>query len=327
LQHLAWSATTRGDYALADRMLERAAEVFTALDDDGGLSWCAGTEGFVRLLQGRFVQARALARALLPLGQARDDRWGTAACLSIDAFASAELGDIDSALTETTTAYDDFVALGDTWGQSLALTARGAALRGANRHDEATEALMRAVDTSADALHPVTGALALGVLGYTRLDVGDSDGARDAAERALALLAGMDLEPGALVGLRVLLAQALRAQGSLADALTLLEEAQTHRDGSLVFPRRQALAHLAGALAESGDTRTALEVASSALAEPAEDVRSRVVALRVLATCLAGCGDRPAAELALRQARALAYATQQQSERAATDRALAALSR
>src|SRR5205085_7867390 len=50
LQHLAWSATTRGDYALADRTLVEAAEVFNSLDDDGGLSWCAGTEAFVRPL-------------------------------------------------------------------------------------------------------------------------------------------------------------------------------------------------------------------------------------------------------------------------------------
>src|SRR5213078_4132858 len=82
LQHLAWSATTRGDYALAEQMLTQAADVFTALDDDGGLSWCAGTEAFVRLLQGRLRQARNLAQGLLPLGRAMGDRWGTAACLT-----------------------------------------------------------------------------------------------------------------------------------------------------------------------------------------------------------------------------------------------------
>jgi class 3 adenylate cyclase/tetratricopeptide (TPR) repeat protein len=325
LQHLAWSATTRGDYPQAERMLARAAEVFTALDDDGGLSWCAGTEAFVRLLQGRLREARALAGTLLPFGQAMDDRWGTAACLSIDGFAAAELGDLDTALAQTATAYDDFVALGDTWGQSMALTARGAALRGAGRHEEATECLTRAAETSAAAEHPVTGALALGVLGYCRLDVGDAAGAQAAAERALASLAGMDLEPGALVGLRVLLAQALRAQGRLDDALTLLREAERHRDGSLVFPRRQAMAHLAGALLDAGRPGEALATAHDAMAVPAEDVRSRVVALRVLAGCLAACGDVPAAELALRQAVALAGATQQSSERSATERALAGL--
>jgi tetratricopeptide (TPR) repeat protein len=163
------------------------------------------------------------------------------------------------------------------------------------------------------------------VLGYCRLDVGDAAGAQAAAEQALTRLAGMDLEPGALVGLRVLLAQSLRAQGRLDDALILLREAQSERDGSLIFPRRQALAHLAGALAEAGEVDDALATANAALTVPAEDVRSRVIALRVLAACLAERGDPPAAEFALRQARALAGSTEMSSELPATERALESL--
>ncbi|MDQ1704509.1 MAG: hypothetical protein QOF18_875 [Frankiaceae bacterium] len=325
LQHLAWSATTRGDYPLAERMLARAADVFGSLDDDGGLSWCAGTEAFVRLLQGRLGEARQLAQALLPLGRAMDDGWGTAACLTIDGFAAAELGRLNTALEETTAAYDEFRELGDTWGQSIALVAQGAALRGAGRHEDAIAVLAHAVETSAAAHHPVTGALAAGVLGYCRLDIGDVEGAQAAAEQALLALAGIDLEPGALVGLRVLLAQTLRASGRLDEALPLLREAEAHRHGSLVFPRRQALAHLAGALLESGDARRALAVAGEALREPAEDVRSRVVALRVLAQCLAAVGDRPAAEFASRQALALAGSTEMRSELPASERVLTSL--
>jgi Flp pilus assembly protein TadD len=127
------------------------------------------------------------------------------------------------------------------------------------------------------------------------------------------------------VGLRVLLAQALRARGHLDEALPLLREARSCREGSLVFPRRQALAHLAGALAETGETVEALAAANAAFTVPAEDIRSRVVALRVLAACLAASGDRPAAEFALRQARALAGATEMCSELPATERALESL--
>ena len=326
LQHLAWSATTRGDYPLAERMLARAAEVFAALDDNGGLSWCAGTEAFVRLLQGRLRESRTLAQGLLPIGHALGDRWGGAACLTIDGFAAAELGDLRTAVEETSRALAVFRELGDTWGQAMALVAHGAALRGYGRYDDATDVLSQAVRLSEDAQHPVIGALALGVLGYCRLDLGDVDGAQAAAERALAALAGMDLEPAALVGLRVLLAQALRARGRLADALLLLREAERCRDGSLVFPRRQALAHLAGALREAGDHRDALAVANDALHVPAEDVRSRVVALRVLAQCLAANGDAPAAEVAVRAAVALASATEMRSELATSERALSALS-
>ncbi|HET7529610.1 MAG TPA: adenylate/guanylate cyclase domain-containing protein [Mycobacteriales bacterium] len=326
LQHLAWSATTRGDYPLAERMLARAADVFSALDDNGGLSWCAGTEAFVRLLQGRLRESRGLAQGLLPIGHALGDRWGAAACLTIDGFAAAELGELHTAVEETGNALAIFRDLGDTWGQAMALVAQGAALRGYGRHDDATVALTRSVRLSEEAQHPVVGALALGVLGYCRLDVGDVDGAQAAAERALAALAGMDLEPAALVGLRVLLAQALRAQGRLGDALTLLHDAEACREGSLVFPRRQALAHLAGALHEAGELRQALQVANDAMQVPAEDVRSRVVALRVLAQCLASCGDDPAARVAVRQAVSLSSATEMRSELAASRRAEAALS-
>jgi class 3 adenylate cyclase/tetratricopeptide (TPR) repeat protein len=327
LQHLAWSATTRGDYALAERMLARAADVFTALDDNGGLSWCAGTEAFVRLLQGRLAQSRTLAQGLLPIGHALGDRWGAAACLTIDGFAAAELGDLRTAVEETSRALAVFRELGDTWGQSLALVAQGAALRGYGRHDDATDALTLAVRTSEESQHLVIGALALGVLGYCRLDVGDIDGAQAAAERALAALSDIDLEPAALVGLRVLLAQALRARGRLDDALRLLREAEVCRDASLVFPRRQALAHLAGALREAGEHRNALAVANDAMHVPAEDVRSRVIALRVLAQCLASCGDPTAAEVAVRQAVAAAATTEMRSELAPSERALSELTR
>lgn len=325
LQHLAWSATTRGAYELADRMLTKAADVFTGLDDDGGLSWCAGTEAFVRLLQGRLHQARGLARSLLPLGHAMGDRWGIAACRAIAAFADAELGNITAALQDAGEAREEFEALGDRWGQSMALIAGGAALRGCGRHEDAVTELGQAVALSEDAIHPVTAALALGVLGYCRLDLGDATGAKDAADRAITTLSAMDLEPSALVGLRVLLAQAYRALGRLDEAIALLRQAEAVVEGSLVFPRRQALAHLAGALREAGSPAPALRVVHQAFAVPAEDVRSRVVALRVLAQCLAECGDAPAADRALRQAWALSRATEQTSERAATDAALSAL--
>ena len=61
LEHLAWSATTRGDYAAADSALADAAELFGELDDTGGLAWCAGTEALVRVLQGRLADGRATA--------------------------------------------------------------------------------------------------------------------------------------------------------------------------------------------------------------------------------------------------------------------------
>jgi tetratricopeptide (TPR) repeat protein len=320
LQHLAWSATTRGDYALAERMLGEAAEVFNSLDDDSGLSWCAGTEAFVRLLQGRLNASRDLARGLLAIGQPMGNQWGTAACLTIDGYAAAELGWVSTALEETTTAHELFAAVGDTWGTSLALVAKGAALRADGQYDEAIAVVQEAVRISVESGQPASGALALAVLGYCWLDTGDLDGAERTAREAIAVVTGLELKPAAFIGPRVLLAQVLRARGQLDEALRLLREAAAlQEDGSLVFPRRQAIAHLAGALLEKGAVAEALATAQRAFAVPAEDVRSRVIALRVLAQCLARSGDTPAAELATRQAMALATSTEMRSVLAATE--------
>jgi class 3 adenylate cyclase/tetratricopeptide (TPR) repeat protein len=326
LQHLAWSATTRGDYELAERTLAVAGDVFASLDDDGGMSWCAGTEAFVRLMQGRYHEARELARGLMPIGRAMGDRWGTAACLTIDGFAAAELGEIDVALEECSAAYDDFAALGDTWGRCMALIATGVALRGQGRHRKAGRRLTEAVELARAEHHPAPAALALGVLGYLRLDMGDPRGAERAADDALELMASLDVRAGAVTGLRVLRAQALLVTGEdRAGAVEQLRAARDVREASLIFPRRQALAHLAGALLADGDVSVALAVAHEAMAEPAQDLRSRVVALRVLGGCLDAAGDRPAGHFALRQSVALAGSTQSRSELPASQKALQAL--
>lgn len=326
LQHLAWSATTRGDYVLAERMLADAAEVFAAVEDDGGLSWCAGTEAFVRLLQGRFGHARELARGLIAVGQGTHDTWGTAACLTIDGFAAAELGSITTALEETEVAQQQFLALGDGWGQALSVIAHSAALRGAGRQKDAIKDLAGVVARTADAGQPMAHALALSMLGYCRLDIGDLDGAQSVAEQALAAMQPLDLRPAALVGPRVLLAQVLRRRGDVAGALPLLREASVCREEtSLMFPRRQALAHLAGVLLETGDVFAALAALRDAFSVSAEDVRSRVVALRVLAQCLTAAGDAPAGEYAARQALALASSTEMRSEIGASEKTLSSL--
>jgi class 3 adenylate cyclase/tetratricopeptide (TPR) repeat protein len=325
LQHLAWSATTRGDYDEAEQRLVAAGNVFASLDDDGGLSWCAGTEAFIRLLQGRLAEARELAQSLLPLGRAMGDTWGTAACLTIDGFAAAELGLITTALEESTAAYDIFEELGDSWGQCMASIASAAALRGAGRQRKAIRRLEQAVDLAVTARNPLPATLATVSIGYCRLDLGDASAAEKAARQALERAEGLDLRPGALVSLRVLLAQALRARGKTEEAVQLLREAEVVVDASLAFPRRQALAHLAGGLLELGETAEALRVAQEAMAQPAQDVRSRIVALRVLGACLAAAGDRPAARYAVRQATALSGATEMRGELAASQRALSAL--
>jgi class 3 adenylate cyclase/tetratricopeptide (TPR) repeat protein len=323
LQHLTSSAATLGDYPAAEAALARAAQLFADLDDTGGMAWSAGTEAFLRLMQFRLAEARQLAQALLPLAEAMSERWGVAACLTIDAVAAAEVGELGVARAEGATARQAFAELGDLWGEAFALAALAFAERGAGVPDEAVRLLGQARLLADQGDQPLVRALALTGIGFCELDRDRPDLARQAATEAIETLTALDVQPAVLVGPEVLLAEASRRLGDLPAALRLLGRAATVSDDpSLLFPRRQALAHFAEALLQAGDTAQALEVAERALAVPAEDVRSRVIALRVLADCLVRVGDRPAAVGALRLARAVCQVTEQVSERTATDAAL-----
>ena len=325
LQHLAWSATTRGDYAKADLALQQAAEVFARLEDTGGLAWVAGTEGFVRALQGRFAEARELARSLLPIGEQNSERWGVGALLTIDAIAAAELGDVVVAADEAERARARFADVADTWGQSLALVAAGVAARGADLPDRAVAFLQQAVTIAEDGGHLLNAALGLVALGWSHLDRGDVDAAEGCVWKVGAALAGVDLEPHAALGARVLLAQVWRRRGQLDEAVAELDAALAAAGEApgLLFPRRQALAHRAGTLLDLGRVPEAVASAREAVATPAEDLRSQVLGLRALGSALRAAGDETAAVAALTEALALARSTGFRSEVAATEAVLA----
>ncbi|MCU1599680.1 MAG: adenylate/guanylate cyclase [Frankiales bacterium] len=325
LQHLAWSATTRGDYDRADATLDAAAALFTRLEDTGGLAWVAGTEGFVRALQGRFAEARDLARALIPVGEQNSERWGVAALLTIDAMAAAELGDVVVAASEAERARVRFADVADTWGQSLALTAAGVSARGADLPERAVSFLTQAVDIAEAGGHPLNAALASVALGWSQLDRGEVDAAEACVWKVGATLAGLDLEPHAALGARVLLAQVLRRRGQLEESVAELDAAldATGDAPGLLFPRRQALAHRAGTLLELGRIDDALRSARAAVDTPAEDVRSQVLGWRALGSCLRAAGSEAEAVEALTRALDLALSTGFRSEVAASQAALA----
>ena len=319
LQQLAWSSTTRGDYAVAEEALAQAQQVFAVLEDTGGLSWSAGTEGLVRLLQGRYAEAREIAGGLLPLGEAMGDVWGAAACLLIEGYAAVELGDVSAGLAAAHAAHASFASIGDDWGRAFALVAQASAHRAAGDPGAALELLDEALSAAARAQTALGGLLAATTRGYCLLEAGRPQEAELAAHHALELLAGVDLEPHAAIGPTVLLAQARRAQGDLAGALELLR-AGTDQIGSasLLFPRRQALAHLAGTLLQAGQPQQALEVAERAEGTHAEDVRSLVLSARALAAALAACGRPEQAREAAQEAVRRAGATGHQAELAAS---------
>ena len=159
--------------------------------------------------------------------------------------------------------------------------------------------------------------------GYASLDRGDLEGADTAAARASALLGGLDLEPHARVGAKVLLAQGLRRRGRLEEALAELDDAlQASTEPGLLFPRRQALSHRAGTLLDLGRVAEALEAAREAVATPSEDVRSKVLSLRALGAALRASGRPEEGAAALREALDVARSTGQVSEVLPTERLL-----
>lgn len=322
-QHLAWSQSSRGAFDAADRALLDAARVFADLEDVGGLAWCAGTEALVRVLQGRLTEGRALIAGLLPSAEDLGDRWVTAACLTIDALAAAELGDLEPGLRGASRAAEMFQALEDPWGEVLALAALGIALRGLGRHPEATEVLRRAIGLVDGTTTPLTGLIAMSALGTVSLERGDLASAELATAQAEALLARITLSPGAHVAVTVLRGQLSRANGDLAGAEALLLAAAAVEDrDAMLFPRRQTLAHLAGVRLERGDVAGARAAASEALMTPAEDIRSRVLALRALGSVRKAEGNVRGAKAAWQEALAVAQSSEASAERETTQRLL-----
>ena len=216
-----------------------------------------------------------------------------------------------------------FADVGDSWGESLALTACGVAARGADEPDRAVALFDEAVRI-AGARHPVVAGLALVAAGYAHLDRGDLSGAEGCAWQAAALLGGLDLEPQAAVGAKVLLAQVLRRRGEPAAALAELDLALAASSApALLFPLRQARAHRAGTLLDLGRPVEALAAAREAVATTGQDVRSEVLALRALGAALRACGQPEPGRVALVHALEVARSTGMTSEVATTERLLA----
>jgi tetratricopeptide (TPR) repeat protein len=260
------------------------------------------------------------------LAESLAESWGVAMCRTIDALASAELGDVLAAQHEADLAVAALTESGDNWGRSFALIARASVARAAGHPTEALGFFQAALESADAGDHALNAAFAYAGAGLAHLELGSVDEAAHSAQQALGVLVRLDLEPHAALGVAVLDAQVRRARGEPLEAVRRLREVLAAAPGStLLFPRRQALAHLAGSLVDAGRPSDALEVAREAVATPAEDVRSRVLAWRALGTALHETGDEAQAEEAYLQALDIAVATQSRSEEAQTRKLLAAL--
>lgn len=334
LQNLAWVTTTRGDFAGTDSALNRAARLFAELDDSVGRAWIRGATSFARLLAGRLAEARRLALAFLPYGERLGESWAVGTLRAVAAFAAAELGDLTEADREARRAYRDFVAAADDWGRGFALVVRGVVARGLGEPDHAADLLTDALGYGERTSHPLLLGMAGTIRGFVELDRGDPAAAEADARRALAMTDKPSVldAPGCpphspQIGPLVLLASARLASGDSAEAVRLLTPlAAAPRGPSLMFPWRQAVSTYAAALLAAGRVEEAVEWAEQAQQIPAEDVRSRVFAFRVLAEAYATAGQLEQARSAAIEAGQLAYGTEQASERPAAKAVFEAVS-
>ncbi|MFI7431141.1 adenylate/guanylate cyclase domain-containing protein [Micromonospora sp. NPDC049836] len=321
LQNLAWVTTTRGDFAGTDAVLGRAARLFAELKDPYGRAWLRGTTAFARLLAGRLREACRLAQVFLPFGERVGEAWAVGTLRAVEAYATAELGELAEADRGARRAYREFAEVGDDWGQGFALVVRGVVARGLGAPEHAADLLTDALGYADQTTHPLLTGMAGTLRGFVALDMGDHEAAERDARSVLTTVEPHNPQAPAQVAPRVLLAMARLAAGDSATAVGLLAPVATAaaKSPSLLISRRQTMARYASALLAHGQREQALDWAQRAVAAPAEDVRSQVIAAMVRAEALAACG-RPAEALAsAEEAVRLAYATEQRSERAGAD--------
>jgi tetratricopeptide (TPR) repeat protein len=298
LQNLAWVQTTLGDFAGAETTLSRAARLFAELGNTTGRAWLRGTTAFTRLLAGRLDEARRLAAAFLPFGERVGERWAVGTLRAVAAFASAELGELTEADAQARQAFAEFDAVDDDWGRALALVVRGAVARALGEPGRAIDLLDDACRHGQRTGHPLLLGIAHTVRGFTALDAGDTAMAESDARTVLEVVSSSGVWNAARVGPRVLFGRTLLAKQDVGGAVEVLGEvAASVLDGepaSLLFSPRQAVAEYADALLAADRVDEALATARRALELPAEDVRGRTVAERVLARAQDAAGDHAA---------------------------------
>ncbi|MGR6322598.1 adenylate/guanylate cyclase domain-containing protein [Micromonospora soli] len=321
LQNLAWVTTTRGDFAGTNAVLGRAARLFAELKDPYGRAWLRGTTAFARLLAGRLREACRMAQVFLPFGERVGEAWAVGTLRAVEAYATAELGELAEADRGARRAYREFAEVGDDWGQGFALVVRGVVARGLGEPEHAADLLTDALAYADRTSHPLLTGMAGTMRGFVALDMGDAETAEREARSVLTTVEPHNPQAPAQVAPRVLLAMARLAAGDSATAVGLLAPVATAaaNSPSLLFSRRQTMARYASALLAHGQREQALDWAQRAVAAPAEDVRSQVIAACVLAETLDACGRRGEALANAEEAVRLAYATEQRSERAVAE--------
>ncbi len=83
LQSLAWFMFRIGSVSEARRLVSKAEEIFSELDDVGGLTWAQGLAAWVAFHVGDWSKARSLIAEVLPETRRRGDDWAEAVTLTL----------------------------------------------------------------------------------------------------------------------------------------------------------------------------------------------------------------------------------------------------
>lgn len=300
-QHRAWTAFVKGARAEADARLEDADVAFSSLGDHNGRSWVLGLRAFIRFQQGRLDDAEALASLVLREAEEHDDKWAASMMRVLLGGLRLWSGRVADALAMAEKARSGFRSLGDRYGEAQAagLLVR-AEVAGGQAADAGRELERLAAVADTDprrawvalvtagaaahagdarrALAAADAALATGALdgiglaelwsalAVARLQLGDVDGALEAASRAT------ELDPESVYPKGVA-AMALVASGAVDEAIDCVTAVLGHPGASYLD---RVTAASAGALARvaSGELDAAGVLLADvyATAATAEDV-------------------------------------------------------
>ena len=240
------------------------------------LSW-------VRFQQGRFDEARAIAEIVRKEALERGDRWGMAMMLVLLADLHLWAGEIDPAIVLATDANDNFVAIGNEYGQAQALMPLVRALIANGRVREAGR-LLEEARTKAVAMGVPSMAAVLGASAHVHL--GDPRRAL-AAAWAVERSEHDDRFGGYEWRVAVVLAELQR--GDAETALAYLDDALTRQGHVHVYAlSARALVNAAGA-----DTAEADDDAEAARGMPGSTYLDRLVA-DLAAACVRRCSRNSA---------------------------------
>ena len=121
----------------AEERLGRAEEAFRSAGDTGGIGWVRGLLGYVRLAQGRRIEAESLALSIVDEVRDRGDRWASAMTLVLLATVRLWEGRAEQAVDGATEALKLFSEINDHDGLMRGTATLARALAACGRVEEA----------------------------------------------------------------------------------------------------------------------------------------------------------------------------------------------